>query len=231
MGCGGGLGTVLGGAAGFMVGGPAGAALGASMGGSIGGGMDAASAQEDALNAQMGLANAQMAQWNRIYGPVEKNLSDYYTKTTPDQATSLGLQKVQQEWQQQMQKTQQMMAQKGLAGTTPEAQMLSSQQMGLAQARATERIMAPERLRAEKMSFLATGKGTQQNAYSAQQSALQQQSQLAGQQSQSLMGGAGQLAQMGMQYYAMNPNMFNSSNQLPSLGIGGNFTPTNGGAF
>ena len=243
MGCGGGLGAVVGGAAGFLAGGPAGAAIGAGLGMSAGGAMDAANAQEDALQAQQEMSAQQqemwaqqLAQWNRIYGPAERNLGYYYSMVTPDQVTSLGLQNVQQEFQAQMKQTQKTMAQRGMGDTTAENQIMAGQRVDLAQARANVRLTAPAQLRAEQMSFLATGKGAQTNTYnsmtnalSQQANALSQQANVAGQQSAALMQGVGSLAGAGMQYYAMNPNMFSSGGQLPSLGIGGNFTPITGG--
>ena len=236
MGCGGGLGAVVGGAAGFLAGGPAGAAIGAGLGMSAGGSMDAANAQEDALQAQQEMSAQQLAQWNRIYGPAERNLGDYYSRVTPNQVTSLGLQNVQQEFQAQMKQTQKTMAQRGMGDTTAENQIMAGQRVDLAQARANVRLTAPAQLRAEQMSFLATGKGAQTNTYnsmtnalSQQANALSQQANVAGQQSAALMQGVGSLAGAGMQYYAMNPNMFSSGGQLPSLGIGGNFTPITGG--
>lgn len=209
-----------------ILGGAAISAVGGMMGAS-----EAASAQEAAVDAQSALAQQQIAQWNRIYGPVEENLSNYYSKVTPDQVTSLGLQQVQQEFQNQMKQTQKTMAQRGVGATTAENQIMAGQRTDLAQARANVRLTAPAQLRAEQMSFLATGKGAQTNAYNSMTNALSQQANVAGQQSAALMQGVGSLASAGLQYYAMNPNMFSSGGQLPSLGIGGNFTPITGGAI
>lgn len=232
MGCGSSIGTIAGGVGGFMLGGPAGAAVGMPLGGTAGSMIDGPqqTAAGEAAAAQQQIAQQQMDQWNRLYGPVEQNLSNYYSKVTPDQVTSLGLQNVQKEFQNQMKQTQKTMAQRGVGATTAGNQLMSGQRMDLAQSRANVRLTAPAQLRAEQMSFLATGKGAQTNAYNSMTSALGAQGAAGAAYENQLNQGIGNLAQAGMQYYAMNPNMF-SSTQLPSLGIGGSFTPITGGTI
>jgi len=82
MGCGGGLGTVLGGAAGFLVGGPMGAAVGAGLGGSVGGGIDASSAAKDAAAAQSAASQAGISETRRQYDAMAELMSPYVTAGT-----------------------------------------------------------------------------------------------------------------------------------------------------
>jgi hypothetical protein len=85
------IGTIAGGALGFAVGGPAGATLGAGIGGSLGGVIDGSNAadkyEQEALQRSrdsLAFAKQQYADWHRIFGPIEQNLSRFYQNLSPE---------------------------------------------------------------------------------------------------------------------------------------------------
>lgn len=251
MGCGGSIGSIVGGVGGFLAGGPVGGLLGASLGGTAGGMLDGkpknpyenqqnqvVQSQNQAAQAQIKMAQDQIDRWNKLYGPIENNLANFYAKANPSQIASLGLQRIQTEFQKATEKNRLMLAQKGLSGTSTEANINAMQNINLAEAKANERIQAPVRLREEQQGFLASGRGAQntafgmqQSAFGAQRSALgtqlgnlnsQAQTQMMLEQQQSQ--GLGNLLGAGLQLYGQAQGM-NRMTSLPSLGIGGNFTP------
>jgi len=163
------LGTVLG-AAGAIVGGiyggPQGAAAGYSIGSGVGGAIEGDEAQRDAerkaaksraeyMEHQKGIYK----DWQEVYGSVEKNLSEFYQNLTPESLTTMGLQKVEQEFTKQQTDIQRSFGQRNIDSPAALVQILNQSEIAEAEARAGVRATAPFKVAEAKQAFVATGKG------------------------------------------------------------------------
>jgi hypothetical protein len=115
-------------------------------------------AADKATEAQMQIYREQQERYNRLYGPIEENLANYYNTVTPKSATAQHLQQYQAEYQKQMKRFTETAAQRGVSET---AQMAMKQQaeLGSAAARAQIRYDTPQALRQSQQGFLALGAG------------------------------------------------------------------------
>jgi len=164
----GGLGTVLGGAAGFAIGGPAGAAVGAGIGGSIGGSIDAANAQEDALEAQKDIANTQLAfnqqqynDWKEVFGPIEQNLSEYYQELDPETYASQIKNQLEAQFSRARKLVDRTMSQRGIDDSGLSVAVSKDMNQELARQKAMGDQQARDIVEQKKLGFLGLGLGNQ----------------------------------------------------------------------
>jgi len=110
-----------------------------------------------ALQQQRELGQEQMAIWDSVYGPVERNLSNYYSNLTPKRLETMGHQANAQQFQAMGKQLQASMAQRGISGSGVEgaAMMGMSAQQAMANAQVTQQ--APERVAQAQQSFLSRG--------------------------------------------------------------------------
>jgi hypothetical protein len=102
-------------------------------------------------------AKDQYADWQSIYGPIEKNLGEYYKNLSADKITAMGLQNQQMEFQTAMASMERDMAQRGISGSGVEQGERNKATFQNAEARAKIRTNAPEVVAQAKQSFLTLG--------------------------------------------------------------------------
>lgn len=209
-------------------------------------GKQAASAQGAATAATVDLENqkldfayeqydeqlARYDDWMAIYGPIEENLGEFYNNLTPETYAAAGLEYNQQEFQKQKTQALETVAQRGLATSGINAAIDTQLALGKAKADATTRRDAPFKVAAEKSQFLSQGKG---NAFmpptgtvgsvlnsSGVPGALQNEANIAANNSSSLWNSAGNMLGTGLSYAAKN--------YTPTANQGGvktDYNPTN----
>tara|TARA_R110000851_G_C13101812_1_gene568633 strand:+ start:10022 stop:10663 length:642 start_codon:yes stop_codon:yes gene_type:complete len=98
--------------------------------------------------------------WNEVYGPVQDNLSDYYTNLTPEYYETIGLENFAQEQQTAMTRLDESLAQRGLDPASGISASLRSQsELDAAEGRASIRRDAPRQVAEDKSRFLQIGLG------------------------------------------------------------------------
>ncbi len=113
--------------------------------------------QQDSLN----FAKEQYNRWKEIYGPIERNVADFYDTLTPEFFSSQGLQQYQKQSQQALSNMEEHFA---LAGVESGVQTDIRAKMELQGARdkAQIRYEAPIKVAQAKEGFIAAGRGQQQ---------------------------------------------------------------------
>ena len=125
--------------------------------------------QSSALQDQLDFNKQRYADWKQTYGAVEKNLADYYQNLTPEHLTTLGIQNVQEHYQQQLKQTEQNLAQRGLDTSGILAQVETQYGMKAASDKAKVAANADANVAQQKSQFLGLGLGSKnadQNAIS-----------------------------------------------------------------
>lgn len=184
---GGGLLGLSGNVAGGLLGGPLGATVGGVIGGAIGDTLSGASAKEIArLQAeiqreQLAFTQQRYQDWMDVYGPVEKNLGEFYNNLSAEDLTATRLNKSQTAFQATMENVKKNFAQRGLDPSTQEA-ILGLAELNQAKNRANIRYETPLQLAETKQNFVNSGRGSGANAAAGVTSALQNTANLYGQQ-------------------------------------------------
>jgi len=140
----------------------------------------------------------QYADWKAIYGPIEENLSEYYTNLTPERLTAQGLQGQQAEFQRARTHIQENLTQRGLADSGVAIAADTNLELQNALARAKIRSDAPERVREQQQSFLQGGEARRAGAVQNISSGLARTAESHGQQAASQFAAAGSLLSMGI---------------------------------
>lgn len=144
---------------------------------------DAASAQQGAALAsseriageQMDWQKEQQAQWDSMYGPVEANLSEYYSNLTPERFTAMGVQSTAQSFQGLQEQLKESLAQRGISGSGIEAQGITDLTIAQAQREADIRASAPEAVAQQQQGFLQLGLNQKAGLQAGMQNAFGQQ--------------------------------------------------------
>ena len=95
--------------------------------------------------------------WKSVYGPVQDNLSSYYSSLTPDYYETLGLEAFELERNSAMDQIETSLAQRGISDSGIASQIRSEADLGAATTRAQIRRQAPQQAATDKMNFLAVG--------------------------------------------------------------------------
>lgn len=95
--------------------------------------------------------------WKSVYGPVQDNLSSYYSSLTPDYYETLGLEAFELERNSAMDQIETSLAQRGISDSGIASQIRSEADLGAATTRAQIRRQAPQQVATDKMNFLAVG--------------------------------------------------------------------------
>lgn len=120
---------------------------------------DAMAAGTAVTQEQLDFAKAQYEHVMDVYGPVEQNLSEYYSSLTPEQYKTQGLDAYDEQFKSARSAYETQMAQRGLTGSGIEAEGLLSQQMQGAQARANIAATSDQQWAQDQLSWLGVGLG------------------------------------------------------------------------
>lgn len=124
-------------------------------------------------NNQLEFDKARLEDWNSVYGPIQDNLSNYYSSVTPEYYASVGIENFEKSRQQANDRMTEYLAQRGIQDSGLAASLKNQSEINAAETKATIRRDAP-RLAAEDQSrFLQIGLG--QNPASSVSDTLAQQ--------------------------------------------------------
>lgn len=141
-----------------------------------------AKAASKASDAQLAFEQERYDDWKEVYGPLQDNLSNYYSNVTPDYYATAGLETFEQQYQIGLQRLDENLAQRGIDPSSGIAVSMESQaELNAAETRAQIRRDAPRQAAEDKSRFLQIGLG--QNPANSVGNALSQQNQIAQQQS------------------------------------------------
>lgn len=127
-----------------------------------------------ASEAELAFAREQYADWKATYGPIQENLSAYYSNLTPEYYESIGLEAVAKEQAETSEQIQATLAQRGITDSGVAASLDAQLEMDAARQRASVRQDAPRSMMQDQQNFLAIGQGV--NPASNVQGALANQS-------------------------------------------------------
>lgn len=99
----------------------------------------------------------QYEDWKSVYGPVQDNLSSYYSSLTPDYYETLGLEAFELERNNAMSQIETSLAQRGISDSGIASQIRAEADLGAATTRAQIRRQAPQQAATDQMNFLAVG--------------------------------------------------------------------------
>ena len=167
---------------------------------------------------QLAMAKERENYYKSIYGDLEKNLSDYYTKLTPSKAEQLGLSRYDQQFKQAHDNYQKAMAQRGLTGSGIDAEGERQMQMQSAMDRTNIINAADAQTRNEQLGFLGVGLGQSNiaaknvaNSYSMAMNSLAHQGQIAQMNANQSAAGVGDLMKGAAYAYGRDQNIFSGS--------------------
>jgi len=130
------------------------------------GAKEAGAKADKSTRADAAFRQKQYNDWKAIYGPIEKNLSEYYSTLTPDAITAQGLQAQQIEFQKAETQIQENLVQRGLDDSGISIAVDQNLVLQNALAKAKVRQEAPEKVREQQQDFLATGEARRKTAVS-----------------------------------------------------------------
>ena len=136
------------------------AVAGASLAGSVISSSSANKASKQAGQAeaaQLEFAQKQYDDWKAVYGPVQDNLSSYYSNLTPDYYEALGLEAFELERNNAMEQINTSLAQRGIKDSGVAAEITANADLSAASTRAQIRRQAPVQMATDQQNFLAIG--------------------------------------------------------------------------
>lgn len=107
-------------------------------------------------------ATAYTAEFAEVYGDLQRNTAEYFTKMTPEKAISLGFQTQQRETSRAKQQIRQTFAQRGMTGSGAELATLSQVAVQSAEQRSSIRNTAEDDVMQKKLGFMQFGMQQQQ---------------------------------------------------------------------
>lgn len=129
---------------------------------------------KQASQAELAFSQEQYDDWQEVYGPLQDNLSEYYTNLTPEFYEAVGLENLEQQLQVSNQRLDEMFAQRGIDPSSGIAASIEAQgELDAAEARAGIRRDSERQVAEDKSRFLQIGLG--QNPASSVQSTLAKQ--------------------------------------------------------
>lgn len=119
---------------------------------------DKASGQAAQASAeQLAFEKERYEDWKAIYGPIQENLSNYYSNISPDYYEAMGLEAFELERTATMEQLDTVLAQRGLTDSGLATQLEADMGMQAATQRAKIRRQAPVQARQEQQDFLSLG--------------------------------------------------------------------------
>lgn len=186
----------------------------------------ATAASSQASAAQIAFSKEQYADWKKVFGDVQDNLSAYYKNLTPDAIEAAGIQNINQQYSQANKQITQSLAQRGISSSGLEGQAMVDLAQKQAQDTANLKIQAPQMAANEKMKFLALGLNQGANAvsgvnqaYGTQATLAANQANMYNQQAASSSAGIGSSLSSGINSY-MSYNAMNQQNALLQTALG-----------
>lgn len=129
--------------------------------------------------------------WMNVYGPIQDNLSDYYSSLTPDYYEAIGLEAFETEREQAQMQLDQNLAQRGLTNSGVALELQNNLDTQSAEKRADIRRQAPALVAQDQQNFLNLGQGQGTSAASSVAGTLANQSSAARQQANAANTAAG----------------------------------------
>lgn len=133
---------------------------------------DASAASAEASQAQLDFAMQQYDDWLAVYGPIQDNLSSYYSNLTPEYYEATGLEAIAKEQAETQEQIDASLAQRGITDSGVAASLDAQLEMDVARQNAQVRRDAPHQVMQQQQNFLAIGQGL--NPSSQASSALAQ---------------------------------------------------------
>lgn len=125
---------------------------------------ESTAASAEAAQAQLEFSQQQYEDWKRVFGPIQENMAEYYSKLTPEQYAASGIQKFEREFQTYTQNIERELARRDLGPDSGVALELGYQsQMQRATQRADIRANAETEVQKQKLNFLTLGTGQRPN--------------------------------------------------------------------
>jgi len=119
----------------------------------------AANTAKDAQKNQLAFEQQKLADWNRVYGPIQDNLSNYYANLTPEYIETQGLEAVELERAKALERVEVNLAQRGITDSGIASRVVKDVELNTAQQRAQVRATAPTMVAEEQSRFLQIGLG------------------------------------------------------------------------
>lgn len=161
--------------------------------------------------------------WNEVYGPVQDNLSDYYSNLTPEYYETLGLESFAQEQQTAITRLDESLAQRGLDPASGISASLRAQsELEGAEGRASIRRDAPRAVAEDKSRFLQIGLG--QNPGSSLSNEMSNQARSAQQRATASEQAAGQAVGSAISSVGTALVDYNSTPAAPAGGSASDYT-------
>lgn len=137
-------------------------AVGGIVGGVMGakGASDASKAAAKASDAELQFNQQRYDDWKAVFGPVQDNLSAYYSNLTPAYYEAVGLEAFELENNRALEGINTMLAQRGITDSGIAAQFKQEAALEAASARANIRRQAPVQAAGDQQAFLALGMGS-----------------------------------------------------------------------
>lgn len=138
------------------------ALAGAAVGGAAIASSSASSARKSAARSeatQVAFAQEQYDDWQEVYGPIQTNLSTYYSSLSPEYYEVQGLEAFEKEQTRANTQLDETLAQRGITDSGIAAQIETEQALSSAETRAQIRTQAPAVAAEEKLRFLQVGLG------------------------------------------------------------------------
>ncbi|AWD90289.1 hypothetical protein [Dickeya phage Amaethon] len=117
----------------------------------------AAASANAASEASTEFAKQQYEDWKAVYGPVQTNLSSYYSNLTPDYFATVGLENFEKERTAALENLDVQLAQRGVTDSGVAIQLKSQERLNAAQQRASIRRDAQNQVANAQLNFLASG--------------------------------------------------------------------------
>tara|TARA_R110002012_G_scaffold220010_1_gene391502 strand:+ start:730 stop:1332 length:603 start_codon:yes stop_codon:yes gene_type:complete len=138
------------------------AVAGASVVGSVMSSNSASKASKSASaasQAELAFNQQRYDDWKEVYGPIQTNLSDYYSNLSPDMYEAQGLEAFNAEYQKAQDAVATSLAQRGITDSGLSAQLEQQGAISAAQNRAAIRMDAPAKVAELQSNFLQIGLG------------------------------------------------------------------------
>lgn len=119
----------------------------------------AAKAANASAKQNTDFSKQQYEDWKAVYGPIQNNLSAYYSNLSPDYYATVGLENYETERQSALEDLGASLAQRGIQDSGVAAKLKSDKRINAASDRATIRRNATQQVMDKQQGFLAVGMG------------------------------------------------------------------------
>tara|TARA_R110002012_G_scaffold281422_1_gene470487 strand:+ start:1090 stop:1692 length:603 start_codon:yes stop_codon:yes gene_type:complete len=119
----------------------------------------ATDAASKASQSELAFNQQRYDDWKEVYGPIQDNLSDYYSNLSPDMYEAQGLEAFNAEYQKAQDAVATSLAQRGITDSGLSAQLEQQGAVSAAQSRAAIRMDAPAKVAELQSNFLQIGLG------------------------------------------------------------------------